>query len=72
MSDEKRGREPRDKVRGRVESDRTVIGYIFRPYRDLPNGRRLWARAYGLKAWRIPQYADEPNPAARPMSTSPG
>lgn len=24
---------------------------IFRPYRTLPNGQRLWARAHGYKAF---------------------
>lgn len=66
MSDEKRGRKPREKkARGRVETDRIVIGYVFRPYRDLPDGRRLWARNYGIKAWPIPVYADEA-PAPQP------
>lgn len=54
-----RGRAARKKAHGRPESDRVVTGYIFRPYRDLPDGRRLWAKTYGLKAWRIPVYADE-------------
>jgi hypothetical protein len=26
---------------------------IFRPYRTLPNGRVLWARQCGLRAWPI-------------------
>ena len=26
---------------------------IFRPYRTLPNGKVLWARNYGLRAWPI-------------------
>ncbi|BBF94211.1 hypothetical protein [Blastochloris tepida] len=29
-------------------------GYVFRPWRKLPDGRILWARAYGLRAWKIP------------------
>ncbi len=55
----KRGRAARKQGRGRGQSDRVIVGYIFRPYRDLPDGRRIWARTYGLKAWRIPVYADE-------------
>ncbi len=26
---------------------------IFRPWRTLPNGKRLYASAYGLKAWPL-------------------
>ena len=29
-------------------------GFIYRPYRTLPNGTVLWAKNYGLKAWKIP------------------
>lgn len=29
-------------------------GYIFRPYITLPSGKVLWARNYGLRAFRIP------------------
>lgn len=28
--------------------------YIFRPYRTLPDGRVIWARQYGKKAFKIP------------------
>lgn len=29
--------------------------YIFRPYRICPkSGEKLWAKAYGKKAWKIP------------------
>ena len=24
---------------------------VFRPYRTLPNGKVLWAKQYGLRAW---------------------
>lgn len=59
-TEKKRGRAARStKPRGRVDDGRKVVGYNFRPYRDLPDGRRLWARTYGLKAWPIPIYADE-------------
>lgn len=30
--------------------------YIFRPWRRTKSGEKLWARDYGLKAWRIPIY----------------
>lgn len=29
------------------------MAVIYRPYRTLPDGRKLWARTYGFKAWRI-------------------
>ena len=29
--------------------------YIFRAWR-MHNGQKLWAKDYGLKAWRIPIY----------------
>jgi hypothetical protein len=37
---------------------RKIVGYIYRPYRTLKNGVKLWAYRYGLKAWRIPVYED--------------
>lgn len=38
---------------------RRVAYYIFRTWRRHPKtGEQLWARDYGLKAWRIPVYAD--------------
>ncbi len=37
---------------------RRIVGYIFRVWRTLPDGSRIWAKDYGLKAWRIPLYAD--------------
>lgn len=58
---DKRGRADRRNAHGRPRTERTVVGYIFRPYRELPDGRLLWARNYGLKAWRIPVYSDDPN-----------
>jgi hypothetical protein len=27
--------------------------WIFRPFRRLKDGRMLWARTYGYKAWRM-------------------
>lgn len=30
--------------------------YIFRPWRRTKDGQVLWAKDYGLKAWRIPIY----------------
>lgn len=35
------------------------VGYIFRPYRTLPDGRIIWACQYGRKAWRIPVYEED-------------
>ncbi len=32
--------------------------YIFRAWRTGRDGTRLWAKDYGLKAWRIPIYRD--------------
>lgn len=29
-------------------------GFIFRPYITLPNGTVIWARNYGIRAFRIP------------------
>lgn len=29
-------------------------GYIYRPYITLQNGRVIWARHYGKRAFRIP------------------
>ena len=28
--------------------------YIFRPWRTTPDGKVLFARDYGLRAWKIP------------------
>lgn len=29
--------------------------FVFRPWRRCPHtGRIMWAKAYGLRAWRIP------------------
>jgi hypothetical protein len=31
------------------------VRYVFRPWRRCPHtGRKIWAKEYGLKAWRIP------------------
>ena len=31
------------------------VRYIFRPWRRCPQtGEKLWAKDFGLKAWRIP------------------
>jgi len=31
------------------------IRYVFRPWRRCPHtGRKIWAKEYGFKAWRIP------------------
>ena len=34
----------------KLSNDEVVI---FRPFITLKNGRRLYARAYGYKAWRL-------------------
>ncbi len=35
-----------------------VAFYIFRAWRKHPDtGEKLWAKDYGLHAWRIPVYA---------------
>lgn len=34
---------------------------VFRAWRRLPNGRILWARNYGLRAWAIPVSEDSGN-----------
>ena len=39
--------------------------YIYRPYRTDKNGNVLWAKNYGLKAWRI--WA----PTGRPATNDP-
>jgi hypothetical protein len=39
-----------------AEFGRKAKYYIFRPWRTLPDGTKLWAKDYGLKAWRIPIY----------------
>lgn len=33
------------------------MALIFRPYRTLPDGRIIWAKNYGKKAWPI--YVDD-------------
>lgn len=37
-------------------NDKKPLGYIFRAWRTV-NGERLYAKDYGLKAWRIPIYS---------------
>ena len=37
------------------QDKRKPVGYIFRTWR-MANGQKLWAKDYGLKAWRIPIY----------------
>lgn len=37
---------------------RRVAYYIFRSWRRHPQtGEQMWAKDYGLKAWRIPVFA---------------
>jgi hypothetical protein len=39
-------------------TNRRPLYYIFRAWRRHPKtGEKMWARDYGLKAWRIPVYA---------------
>lgn len=33
-----------------------IVGYIYRAWRLDKAGNRLYARDYGLRAWRIPIY----------------
>ena len=36
------------------------VRFVFRPWRRCPHtGRKLWAKQYGLKAWRIPVEDDK-------------
>ena len=46
--------------KGHVSPPRELgVRYIYRPWRRCPStGRVLWARHYGLKAWRIPVVED--------------
>lgn len=37
---------------------RRPVRYIFRAWRTNRDGTRLYAKDFGLKAWRIPIYAD--------------
>lgn len=32
-----------------------IIEYIYTPYITLKNGKRIWAKQYGKKAFRIPK-----------------
>lgn len=42
------------------EKGREVDHYIFRAWRKDPKtGEILWAKKYGLRAWRIPVYKDK-------------
>jgi len=45
-------------------SQQEQMAIIWRPYRTLPDGRVLWARDYGLRAWPI-QVDDEDDRAPR-------
>jgi hypothetical protein len=37
-----------------------IAYYIYRPWRKDPvSGKILWAKDYGLRAWRIPIYTNE-------------
>jgi len=42
----------------------STAGYIFRPYITLPNGTTIWAKNYGLRAFKIP-VADNDNASAK-------
>lgn len=36
-------------------SEQQGVRYVFRPWRRDPRtGAKIWAKTYGLKAWRIP------------------
>ncbi len=38
-----------------TQGEDKIVNYIFRPWRKDPrNGKILWARNYGLRAWKIP------------------
>jgi hypothetical protein len=37
-------------------SNKTVIGYILRPYFTTKDGRKVFASQYGKKVFRIPLY----------------
>lgn len=36
------------------------VTHTYSPYITLKNGRRLWAKQYGLRAFRIPVRTPEP------------
>jgi len=38
-----------------IKDKRKPVGYIFRTW-ITRNGVKVWAKDYGLKAWRIPIY----------------
>ncbi len=38
---------------------RRIVGFIFRAWRYSKDGTQLWAKDYGLKAWKIPIYEKE-------------
>lgn len=43
------------KCKGGQRRRRSHAGFVFRAWRTCPKtGERLWAKDYGLKAWRIP------------------
>ena len=37
-----------------MANEKKTVQYIFRPFITLKNGHRIYARQYGLKAFRIP------------------
>ena len=37
-----------------MATEKKTAQYIFRPFITLKNGHRIYARQYGLKAFRIP------------------
>jgi hypothetical protein len=40
--------------------DKSGKRFVFRPWRRCPNtGRKIWAKEYGFKAWRIPTDDDD-------------
>ena len=42
------------------------VRYVFRPWRRCPStGRKIWARQYGFKAWRIPVQEDGSDHASK-------
>ena len=41
-----------------IEHEKRIVGYIFRASYMRKDGVRVYARDYGLRAFRIPIYAD--------------
>lgn len=49
----------RSRHSGGYDGRKRVMYYIFRAWvRDPKTGEQRWARDHGLKAWRIPVYAE--------------